>query len=148
MNDCIVFFDSRYSLRLRYMYTEGDDDNSYDDYDYDVNRHSSITSLSRQLLSSSSSSAADADIARQWRTGRRDGGASTWRWCYVCSGKLPDRQCELFPQYVTLGPSKVNCTKNYCTAYIRYEPKDYFIERDRNGKLGTRRPYKNMILIV
>jgi len=120
---------------------EGDGDSAYD-YDYEVDRHSSITSLSRQSPSSSSSSAAaaaaaDADMARQWQMGRRDGtGSSTWRWCYVCSGKSPDRQCELFPRHVTIGPSKVNCTKNYCTAYVRYTLKDYAIERDRDGKHG------------
>jgi len=121
------------------MYT-GDGDSKYDDYDYDVDQHSPITSLSRQSpsssSSSSSSSAADADMAPQWRIGRRDGGAPTWRWCYVCSGKSPDRQCELFPHHVTLGPAKVNCTNNYCTAYVRYRPKDYLIKRDRNGKPG------------
>ena len=125
------------------MYTEGEADRTYDDYDYDVDRLTSITSLSRQpSSSSSSSSAADADVmAGQWRLrprDRDDDGPTTWRWCYVCSGKSPDRQCELFPEHVTLGPSKVNCTKNFCTAYVRYRPKDYLIERDRNGKPGNR----------
>jgi len=111
------------------MSAEGDDDStSYDDYNYGVDRRSPITSLTRS--SSPSSSAAEADVSGRWRRGR------TWRWCYVCSGKSPDRQCELFPQHVTVGPSKVNCTKNYCTAYVRYKPKDYLIERDRDGKPG------------
>jgi len=121
--------------------TEGDDDSrpTYDDYNYGVGRHSSITSLTRPSPSSSSSSSSSSpagtvesgDVAGgRWRRAR------TWRWCYVCSGKSPDRQCERFPQHVTLGPAKVNCTKNFCTAYVRYKAKDYLVERDRNGKLG------------
>jgi len=122
------------------MSTEGDSDGAFVDYDYNsVEQDSSMKSLSRQSSSSSAAaSAAEADMARQWQLGRHDGSSSgsSWRWCYVCSGKTPDRQCELFPQHVTLGPAKVNCTKNYCTAYVRYRPKDYAVERDRNGKPG------------
>jgi len=118
---------------------EGDVDSSYDDYDYDVaDRRSSSSSLSRQ--SSASASVAEADSAElgRWRPAGRHGDTalSSWRWCYVCSGKSPDRQCELFPQRVTVGPAKVNCTKNFCTAYVRYKPKEYLVERDRNGKPG------------
>jgi len=112
--------------------TEGNVERAYsDDYDYDIDRQSSIQSISdASSSSSSSSSAADADSVMQWRRQRE----STWRWCYICSGKSPDRQCELSPQRVTLGPAKVNCTKSFCTAYIRYKAKDYLIERDRTGR--------------
>jgi len=120
-----------------HIYAESGSDSPYEDYNYVVvDRPSSIKTLSRQsppsLSSSSSSAVADVEVVGQWRLGRRDGGGPKWRWCYVCSGKAPDRQCELFPQHVTLGPGKVNCTNNYCTAVFRYKPKDYIMERDRN----------------
>jgi len=137
-----ITFSGIAALCSSWMCTEGDGESAYGDYGYNsVERDSSITSLSHQSSSSSSSSAAaasaaEADIGRQWQLGRHGGSASSWRWCYVCSGKTPDRQCELFPQHVTLGPAKVNCTKNYCTAYVRYRPKDYAVGRDRSGKPG------------
>ena len=63
---------------------------------------------------------------------------SSWRWCHICSGKYPDRECELYPKRVTRGPAKTNCTKGFCTSYVRYKPKAHLIVEDDNKKPGTR----------
>lgn len=62
--------------------------------------------------------------------------ASSWRWCYICSGKFPDRECELYPKRVSRGPAKTNCTKGYCTSYVRYKPKAHLVVEDENKKPG------------
>lgn len=55
--------------------------------------------------------------------------------CYVCSGKFPDRDCELYPQYVTMGPGKLNCSKDYCSTIVRYRPKTYLLTLSPDKKL-------------
>ena len=64
---------------------------------------------------------------------------SSWRWCHICSGKYPDRECELYPKRVTRGPAKTNCTKGFCTSYVRYKPKAHLITEDENKKPGILR---------
>ena len=52
------------------------------------------------------------------------------RMCYVCSGKFPDRDCELYPQYVTMGPGKIECARIFCSTIVRYKPKKHLMRRD------------------
>ncbi|KAK2155315.1 hypothetical protein LSH36_243g04010 [Paralvinella palmiformis] len=61
-----------------------------------------------------------------------------WKWCFVCSGKAPDRECESFPQYVANG--RINCTRRYCTTTVKYDVKRNSLSFDDKGISETARP--------
>lgn len=62
---------------------------------------------------------------------------AAWRWCLICSGTFPDRECELTPRHVTRGPGKMNCTRKYCTSHVRYEPVSSLVYRNDEGFKGN-----------
>ena len=60
---------------------------------------------------------------------------------------FPDRECELYPKHVTKGPGRINCTRDYCTVYVRYTPKSHLIKVDENGEESKCGEPQQMFLI-
>merc|ERR1712004_73905 len=74
-------------------------------------------------------------------------GAASERTCYVCSGKFPDRDCELYPQYVTMGPGKKECAQATCSTTVRYKPKKHLVKTEADS-MGTVRPLDTADFVV
>lgn len=110
-----------------------------------------------QLLGHPQSSIGGPQVARlsssidRSSTAAETGGDDTddrreaWRWCLICSGTFPDRECELTPRHVTRGPGKMNCTRKYCTAHVRYEPTSSLVYRSEDGFKGNETSHSHRI---
>jgi len=74
---------------------------------------------------------------------------TTDRMCYVCTGRFPDRDCELYPQYVTMGPGKMECPERYCSTTVRYKPKKHLMKLDTESNTKrTVRPLTTTDFVV